>query len=700
MIPLKLHLQNFMSYADETINFAGIHVGCIAGDNGAGKSALLDAITWSLWGRARTKLHDELIRQGTTEMMVTLTFELANNVYKVIRTRKAGKHGTGRLDIQVLHTSPDTDNGEWHTIAEPKIPQTQSKINRLLRLDYDTFINSAFLLQGRADEFTVKTPTQRKQVLANILGLDIWNTYEEKAKRAVRRIESDMQSVDIRLREIETEIARRPQYEAEVTQAQKDVIKLGEKLHEAEVRFQKVQSAQQELRHIETQAIELSNRARQAERELDNVSGELTTTRAKADSASIQSKLDEVRVDLKHMLETESQRDALRDKRATSNEESATLKGQNDRLAPETEPLKQSVSLLEAASDPTCPTCGQPLTPEHRHKVIDDLQAEIKNRRELYRRNTERLKEIKSEVRSFDKQLAVFEGELRQQAALQRREAELSAALSAAGEAQKSLLKLEKRHAQWQKTFDIDSQKQKDFSDKATALRSELGDADAIEAEYEGIRAEEARARQMLGAAEQKLAACDALIKVRTSKIKERNALAEEKGIYEELRLAFGKKGVPAMIIEAAIPELEDEANVLLARMTGSRMHVRFDTQKETQKGDTVETLDIRISDELGTRPYENYSGGEQFRINFAVRVALSKLLARRAGAQLQTLVIDEGFGSLDASGRERLVEAIHAIESDFERILIITHLDELKDVFPVRIDVTKDEHGSQVTII
>jgi alpha-D-ribose 1-methylphosphonate 5-triphosphate synthase subunit PhnL len=93
-------------------------------------------------------------------------------------------------------------------------------------------------------------------------------------------------------------------------------------------------------------------------------------------------------------------------------------------------------------------------------------------------------------------------------------------------------------------------------------------------------------------------------------------------------------------------------------------------------------------------------SGGEQFRVNFALRVALSKLLARRAGAQLQTLVIDEGFGALDAPGRERLVEAINAVQSDFERILVITHIDELKDAFPARIDVVKNENGSQITVV
>lgn len=154
------------------------------------------------------------------------------------------------------------------------------------------------------------------------------------------------------------------------------------------------------------------------------------------------------------------------------------------------------------------------------------------------------------------------------------------------------------------------------------------------------------------------------------------------------------------MIIEAAVPEIEAEANRLLARMTDGRMHVRIDTQRETLAGEVREALEIQISDELGTRPYESYSGGEQFRINFAIRIALSRLLARRSGAQLQTLVIDEGFGTQDAQGRQRLVAAINAIGDEFARVLVVTHIEELKDAFPVRIEVSKTAQGSVVAVV
>jgi exonuclease SbcC len=74
--------------------------------------------------------------------------------------------------------------------------------------------------------------------------------------------------------------------------------------------------------------------------------------------------------------------------------------------------------------------------------------------------------------------------------------------------------------------------------------------------------------------------------------------------------------------------------------------------------------------------------------------------LAQRKGARLQMLVIDEGFGSQDTQGRQRLIQSINAVRADFAKILVITHLDELKDAFPTRIEVEKTEMGSVIRVI
>ena len=170
---------------------------------------------------------------------------------------------------------------------------------------------------------------------------------------------------------------------------------------------------------------------------------------------------------------------------------------------------------------------------------------------------------------------------------------------------------------------------------------------------------------------------------------------------YKTLERAFGKNGVPALLIEQAVPEIEEQANDLLQRLSNGTMSLRMNTQGayKSKKDEVKETLDIMITDLYGTREYEMFSGGEAFRINFSIRLALSRLLAQRAGSRLQTLVIDEGFGSQDDEGRARLAEAITAVQNDFEKILVITHLSELKEKFPSRIEVEKTENGSRVEV-
>ncbi|MCX6024128.1 MAG: SMC family ATPase, partial [Chloroflexi bacterium] len=187
---------------------------------------------------------------------------------------------------------------------------------------------------------------------------------------------------------------------------------------------------------------------------------------------------------------------------------------------------------------------------------------------------------------------------------------------------------------------------------------------------------------------------------LRQDRAQDQEEARRDRDAYADLVTAFGKRGIQALLIETALPELESGANELLGRMTANRMSVRLESQRTSRAGNVSETLDIKIADELGTRDYDLFSGGEAFRINFALRVALSKLLARRAGAPLPTLIVDEGFGSQDQAGREKLVEVLNAIQDDFECILVITHIEELKEVFPVRIEVTKAAEGSSYQLV
>ncbi|HUS13989.1 MAG TPA: SMC family ATPase, partial [Chloroflexia bacterium] len=217
MIPLRLTLKNFMSYRDAcpTLDFAALHTACLSGENGAGKSALLTAMTWALWGEAPTHASDEdLITQGETDMLVDFEFALGDQHYRVLRSRtRKGKITPGKLDFQVQ----DPLIG-WRTISGDNLRETQRLIIDRLRMDYQTFVNSAFLRQGHADEFTTKNPTERKDILARILGLDRYDLHADRAREQARARESDRRVLMVGISELDRQIAEKPRLQAQAAE--------------------------------------------------------------------------------------------------------------------------------------------------------------------------------------------------------------------------------------------------------------------------------------------------------------------------------------------------------------------------------------------------------------------------------------------------------------------------------------------------
>lgn len=753
MIPLRLELTNFLAYRNPApLDFTGIHVAVLTGENGAGKSSLLDALTWTLWGRARAKTDAELVHQGQSEMRVVFTFALRDQLYRVTRAKRA-KGGGGVLTFEAADAQ-----GKWYSISEATIPKTQDKIIRVLRLTYDTFVNSVYLMQGQADEFTGKKPTERKQVLADILGLQQWEAYEARAKDRLKAIDLELAGLEAVLREIEAELARRVDYEHELVEAQARALDVNTRLREAEAGWAAIDQARQMMMNLQKQDDDLTRRIRDAEHELNTLTAELKEAQARADTASLLNQIEAVQARLAKLDELDQHREQVSVTRQQAGERAAELRGQNesaeaeanalkkrletlnadlalarkrmtDAAAAEQNKLKQRALTLETTTDPRCPTCGQPLTDNARLQIIGELNTEleargahllaelaeleagrthsaaelntdIETRREQYRQNQVLLKKLADEQAALDKSLKQLGDDLRERPTLVKQLAEYQSALVNAGEAKIRIAALVERLARWQNALDLDRAQRLKLNAEADQYTAILRDSAAKQTALDRLRQEDTLVKAKVMAAQQKLAALEGQVKQRDAKRAQHNQLAEERGLYLELREAFGKKGVPALMIEAAVPEIESAANGLLARMTSGRMHVRFNTQKETQAGEVRETLDIQISDELGTRAYESYSGGEQFRVNFAIRVALSQLLARRAGTQMRTLIVDEGFGALDASGRERLVEAINAAQQNFERILVVTHIDELKDAFPTRIEITKGPRGSEIVVV
>ena len=281
MLPTRLEMRNFLAYrTPDPINFEDLHLACLSGRNGAGKSSLLDAITWVLWGKARARSDDDLIHLGQDEMQVSLEFLQGDQHYRVVRKRKPGRRrqsggqtaGQSSLELFVR----DNETQVYRVISEPSMRETQVRINALLRLDYEIFVHSAFLQQGKADVFTTKTPAQRKEILSEILGLERWTQYEDESKKRLNQIQNEMVMLASRITEMETEIAEEPALERELEEAETQREAAYEQVRIAEVRLDEVRGADIELRSMEESLAGVESSIRQREDDMDAVKSEIT----------------------------------------------------------------------------------------------------------------------------------------------------------------------------------------------------------------------------------------------------------------------------------------------------------------------------------------------------------------------------------------------------------------------------------------
>ena len=854
MIPVQLQVKNFMSYGEDVppLRFDGMHVVCLSGPNGHGKSALLDAMTWALWGRSRAASDDDLIRHGQTAMMVDFEFDLEGLRYRVRRERvKRGKRSQGALEFYVW----DEQSKQWRSLSEPSMRATQRRIIDTVKLDYETFINSAYLKQGRADEFTTKTPAQRKRILAEILRLDQYEVLEQRAKEKVRAIEQEIALVSGSIQHIEEEISHEEEYRASLEQETQRLALLEKEREAAEARerelqsqvnmlkqrqadvqrqLQRVRQVEQEVRQLDeeraaleaqlqqmrdflAQAEQIHSRyqalqdARREEEALSTLLQQQVTlqkalqdaqnalsearVRVERDVARLQQQweqlesttrqadtarqtLEEAQNRLAHFATLEQELAQAREELSTIRDEGTETRARTQQLEQRIEELKERIAQLQGVRDrATCPLCGQPLTEEHVTRMLAELREELDGVKEQLAGARARLATLVNDYKAREKDIKELERTLQQRVHWQQRQAQAEQQLQQAEQAaakqvtvaatlqekrtlleentfapelharvqeiQAELIRLgydpeahEKVRARLAELADAESEyhqlqaareKRRDYESRLEALQAkrqqweetlarerallasmqeEIAALPDVEREWrqqvarvDALAGQERDLRALVGGLRQQLAAIKEQRRRLQELEKKRRSLEEEKVIFQELAQAFGRNGLQAMIIEAVLPEIEQEANRLLARMTNGRMSVRLKSQRDLRTGGTAETLDIEIADDVGARPYEMYSGGEAFRINFALRVALSKLLARRAGASLRSLFIDEGFGSQDSEGRLRLVDAINAIQDDFALIVVITHIEELKEAFPVRIDVEKGPQGSTYTI-
>jgi len=860
LIPVKLALKNFLSYGEDVppLDFTQFHIACLSGNNGQGKSALLDALTWAVWGEGRKasqekKADHSLLRIGQKDMQVEFVFDLEGDRYRIIRTFSLVKKSSrSNLEFQVF----SQEDNQYISLTCSSIRETQERITKTLRIDYQTFINSAFILQGRIDEFSRKSARERKEILSEILGLSRYDELANLSKSHLREINNIIMNKESRLEYIYQETANLDVYKEKIKELSESYQDISRKLKIQGIKMDKFKEEINILKHKSEQYAELEGQMGQYRREVvrgqkqielrkkeiidyekiisqkekvlndfknyqkfntenNELSRKLQKIRKiEEEKVLTERKIENERADLEveirnkkdryqdlenrvkqgiknrakvlelekkmkeiKILEVESEE--IRQKGSELKVKINSIRGQIERLEKDRKDNQEKLRLLRENPEGECPLCEAKLNAERKRKIEANINKEMslnlqqieKSRKETeesskqkdklaekWREAIQRLRDKDSWQQKLSK--AHFEYEESTQAAklvigLQEEIKKLEKVIQNkryASEEQRRLKELEEqiknigydeeRHRNLNRKIEelsnapLEKAKLEEAEKKIDSLREGLSelkenyqqkelDLKDLEKKKEKVQIELkelpslkeklVQGEQVLnsdqilkdkileerGGYQSKFEQCLKLGKEKKEISKELKKSKKEQNIYEKLIVAFGKNGIQALIIENALPEIEEEANDLLAKLTNNSTQITIESLRDLRSGGIKEALDIKISDELGIRDYELYSGGEAFRIDFSLRIALSKLLTRRAGTKLRTLVMDEGFGTQDEEGIDNLVQAIQSISEDFDKILVITHLESLKDAFPVRIEVTKlPEIGSRYEMI
>lgn len=689
MIPEKLTICNFMSYKNPApLDFSQIEIACVVGENGAGKSTLLEAITWALWGKARTSLDDELIYHNEQHMWVDFEFSHEGKRYRVIRKREKKRKGIS--DLQLLYFNKNLST--WEPIGGATIKETEEKIKEIIKLPHEIFINSAYLRQGHADEFTSKGAAERKKILGEILGLDIYEQAQKRVKEKAKIYEAEIEALEGTIKEVESELAQKETFKKEFKESAEKLKQKQAILAEEE---KKLKAFEKDRNQYEVKKTALEHEMQR----LSNLEEE--GKRLKKEENEIKKELEKIKILLEKRDEYEKGYQKLQRLRTLNEELTEKLtKLSNYQLElGKVEAKEQEVlnKIERIKSIKECPTCLRILTKEEANKIISRLSKELKEKiLEEKEKINEKIKQVgyskeeHQKIKSAIKELIHFEEEKRkiEMAETQRSEKEkhlnqiiksLEEKRNAYRQAWKSKNKLEK---ELRLLFPI-LEKWEKANVKVNQLREDLFSA-----------------RETYGVFKSRLEELAKKEKIYHEKREKMQELKKRTHIFTILEEIFSKNGIQAMIIETILPEIEEEANKILQKITQGRMKMKFITSKEKKAGGEIETLEIKIEDNLSERDYKLFSGGEAFRIDLAIRVALSRVLSRRAGTKLQFLAIDEGFGSLDQAGKDEVADAINELKGEFEKILVITHINEFKNLFPTRIEVWKDEEGSHFEIV
>jgi DNA repair protein SbcC/Rad50 len=810
MRPLKLSLEGFTSFRDKLdLDFSGLDLFAITGPTGVGKSSLIDAIVFALYGQVPRVGDDykQLISHGAERLSVMLEFGVGQERYRIVRTARPDRPSQQRLE----RTTQET--------AEPladRVKEIRTEVDRILGLDYDGFTRSVVLPQGQFDAFLKGEPKERRKILVALLGLGVYERMQQLANQrsTVARTEAEFIK-----RQLETDFASATQgmlqqrkaelkaAETRARQAEASLQSLAEAAtlaHQART-LRKDQASLAKDHESETRRLEAAQATLDsAGQEKEVLDGELEKLKAQKEAHGF----DEARYTALLAARPRAEQlvtfdqglrrvtKAVADKRRDLGDARNAV-AQEEKAFPDLEKAEGDAREAERAAraekeeahrehaalalrqglkpgDP-CPVCAQTVkaVPKGKEPALDAVETRLERAEAAARTAQEKLqqarltkeqKKAKAEslereleqaetqekeartlaadarasltmagfraaeddatalVRSIEKELQTLDGarkakaetEARQKEIEQKRarlDAEVAGAAAQRDVLQTRIAELERKRAEADQALEtaqytLAKLAARDGWTELLPPRIGRDEADVVESLRAERQKEATAAQSKAGTLRHDVEATEKALIRAAELVERRAALDREAALAKTLADHLKAHELIAWIQEEALSRLAEAGSRHLQKLSQSRYTLRLGSGMEEAAARAEQDFFVVDAWNLDAiRSVRTLSGGETFLASLALALALAESLAdlaaeSRATDALESLFLDEGFGALDSDTLDTVVSALDLLHGGDRMVGIVTHVRELADRLPARLEVRRQGPNATAEVV
>ncbi len=695
----KISLNNFQSFKDAEIDFEsasnfvsddrdsffqtliwsirGIYKNQDTRSNGAGKSSILDAIIYALFGKSRTKKEDDLIRENTTDMEVELEFELnKNESVKIVRGKNEKK---GYLNVSI--------NNDDKTLGKT---ESQNLIEEKIGMDFELFVATVFFQQENQDKFVGSGPAERKNYLKKLLKLEVFDRAYKKISDKMKKIKEKMSEIkgtvdylkeqvgNVNISFIKVELKNWKQRFEILKQDLEKLIKQKEKLIKENQKETQLES------QIEDREAEIEDN----ESEIEGLKVIIKSLKTQKDCLETSLVIIEEKIKkLPPVLEKDLEK--IKKTGEEKNSEIGKTNAITEHIENEIEQLKEKKEALK--DEIICSKCNKELSFEYKKQFEDEINVQISTlltNKDVQNKVLKKLKEDLKKDREDYKQIKIhLDNKKQYQSEKEKKEIKIKNIQENIKKENNNLEKNQSNLKIGQDNLKKYQEELKIIQDKDIKIKKEKLLKDIVDKE-----SDKDTIFETIKKFENKKNNYESQKKEYEEKKEKHDKLRWKYNCLSILKKMFGKNGIISEVIKELTEEIELESNEILQKVNNGEHQILFRDIKESKDGNLSDSLDIYVENDRAIRVYESYSGGQRAIINFSIRTALSKILSKLNDVAFGLVALDEIFGALDEYNKDKMIDVINYLKPFFFQMLVISHTN-LKDHFANEILIEYDNN-------